>query len=352
MSNLINWLLIVIITLIAVGTTLLAVFIPRKPVGPLLACTPDKVLVNGECKVPQNSPCNQTSDCLQNLKCEQNFCTNNTDLPTVESPVLKQEAVVKPFTTININEIVPRSPEINSTGQEERGFAIHSAETPPPVENEISTPYQENNGYLIPKGNRREGDVQVLDACSYSNGTVFLLANGKVIFEYLQKGKVQRKLISLNLKLSRIVTFTGYIYGLFNQKLYYCENSDPDSGHWDFTPVYWSNLPTGIVHLGSTYDGKNLIVQTRDNGYVFNSRSEILAIYNAVDTIRIYGKDNFIYAELDTRRNTARVYPSGEKFTNVSDLAFDYHGKIVTVPTELRKDYHRIAMVNWKPMFI
>jgi len=339
-SNVIIFITILIVIIVA---TVVSCYIPNeKPGGQLVCEGGNQVLVDGECKAGQLSPCNQTSDCAPNLECTVDKTCNTPALLGVLPPV--PVSVVENFTDVSSDS------EVNSVGDvREVPFDVRSAETLESGGGVISTPYQEVDGRFYCKGISEVDGTAVIDACSYSTGIVFLLDNGNIIYQE----NSQRVKVGNNVKLIRIVNFAGYVTGLsLDGKIYTCSDANSQLAEWTWNRVTWAQLPKDIIYINTPYDGKRLAVQDKTSGYVFNESGGLVNVYRAVNEIRIYGRDFFSYATLNFDTNSAKLVPSGRQILNIVDLAFDYHGEILTIPLQDKGTYKRIAMVNWKPYFV
>lgn len=361
---------IIIIISILIVVTLAAVFgalAPTNKSGGQTVCDPGYSVVNGVCKADQFTSCQTNSDCVPNLICgPDHVCISPppTEIPpptiSTTEPTIVVRDVPEPISSPlpvklppsrqirqQIVEIQSLDDERNSNGtiSDVKVYDVHSTETTPQDIGSISTPYQEQDGAYYCKSSEDSG---VIDAISYSTYTVFLMNDGTVILE----GKGKRLRITCNVKLSRIVSFAQRIYGISGTSLYVCHDSDPDLPQWLWDKVKWASLPSKITYINTPYNMKNLLVQDGTTGYIYNEAGGLISQYNCNGEIRICAKDMFRYATFNQLEHSARIYPSGETYRNIADLAFDYHGGVITIPLNADLKYKRIAMVNWRPYFI
>lgn len=254
--------------------------------------------------------------------------------------------------------------EINSVGFTRNiPFDVRSADTP--MSPLVSSPYEEQNGVFYCRNNAEDiltdkTHSPVIDVCSYSNVTVFLLQDGNIICETQgrevknvkdAKEAKQRRRVSNNISLVRITSFNGYLYGLENNgKLYNLPNTHFPSLNWIWNLAEWA--PKDIEHLSSTYDSNNLWIQTINTGYLYNGPNALVSQYNYVNKRRVYGRNVSNYIDIDPVRYTAQVYPSNKIVTEVYDGALSYYDEVVAIHPKDMTQYRRIAVVNWKPYYI
>lgn len=365
MSLLSNIIIIISILIIVTLATVFGSIAPNYKSGGQSVCYSGYSLVNGECKANQFTACNNTSDCVPNLICgPDKICITPTP-PTIVPVIGTREVIVhppspkreikveQPTTAVYTSKIQIESQstddERNSNGTDAdviKIIDIHSDETTPVNrQKDVSTPYQEQNGIFYCKSSATDG---VIDAISYSTSTIFLQSDGTIIVENNKRTKITNNVI-----LKRIVNFNNQIFGLSEDGiLYSCHDSDIQLKKWRWDKVRWSSLPSTIRYINTPYNGRNLLVQDKTNGYIYNEGGGLVSMYNCSNEIRICGKDIFRYATYNELEKSARIYPTGEIYKNILDLAFNYHGDVVTIPLDAQLKYKRISMVNWQPYFI
>lgn len=347
MSLFINLILIVTILILAFVAAIVNFFLDHTKSGGQVVCKNGQTLVNGICKTNQGFACTSTSECISNLVCYQGYCSANTGGYTGSNEIINpsMNMFFQDNTESGQSYVYPypsqfRGIDIRSESTDVSENVSLSKDSDPP------TPYQEINGFKFCKGT--SSGEQIIDACSYSSGVLFLENDGTIILD--DNGK---KKITNNIKLKRITVLGGYLYGLgLDGNLYLCENADFNSNNWQWSLVKWNGIPKNIDHISTPYDGKVLAVQNSNLGKVYNTEGNLISEYNTKGLIRIYGKSSNIYANLNLNDHTAQIYPTGKKYTDISDLAFNYHNEVVVIPKEYQNQYRRIAMVNWEPFFI
>lgn len=252
--------------------------------------------------------------------------------------------------------------EINSDGdREEVPFDIRSAESTRDNDDyhgSVSTPCEERDGvyYCRPGKSEIIEDINeksaVIDVCSYSDATVFLLENGNIIYEIARiNGPKTRVRANNNVHLKRISGYDGYLYGVgVDGKLYTLPNSCLTISNWVWSFVEWA--PLNITHISSTHDTSHIWIQTDNYGHLFRNAGVLLSKITIKGKRRIYGKDIDNYVELDDEAHTAVVYPAMTTLDNVVDAALSYYNEITTISTTEAHEYRSIAIVNWKPYYI
>ena len=380
----------------------------KPPIGGNNICTNQNDCANGFicvnekgmqiCKAGLGTPCNTNSDCANDFVCKTKpnsrikVCMVNSagENAKAATAILNQQPV--PLTAVKIPEVpVARTPtprvaanatfkqlprgvplvgdyslssdddEENSDGERfDQPFDIRSDETD---DNSVSTPCMEKNGIYycrnnsIPVVKNPDGMTHsspVIDVCSYSNATVFLLADGHVICEIEacdSNASTHRYRTNNSVMLSRIFSYDGYLYGLSRTgKLYSLPNGYFSSSNWMWKPVTWG--PENIVWASCTYNNSHLWLQTATNGYLYGSKSALISQVEYVNKRRILGKDLKHYIDIDSATHTALVVPSGEKLTGIIDAALSYYDEVVPITLQEIKQYWGIRMVNWKPYYL
>lgn len=231
----------------------------------------------------------------------------------------------------------------------------------------ISTPCQEKDGVYYCRSNKNvmKGNIDhspVIDVCSYSNATVFLLQDTTIICEIdnseqstNNKGQIlkNRYKTNNNVSLTRIIAFNGYLHGIgTDQKLYMLPNNYFPTTMWMWKIVEWA--PINIKHISSTHDSTHLWIQTPSTGLLYNVPDNVITdvSYNNSNVRRIYGRDIDHYMEIDSVKYTATIYPEGNVLQNVCDGALSYYDEIIAIHPSETKEYRGITIVNWIPYYI
>lgn len=370
-------------------------------------CVIDNNSSTGTCKAGVGVQCNTNSDCMTGLVCNNKVCTNPvipTNISTFKNitPEPFKEIIIKETPAVRLptpKEITPiRLPtpkvvtkteispakdipdqmirgtfnklpkvnnydnstpdyEINSEGNViEIPFEVRSKDT---VDDDyitsVSTPCEQKNGVYYCRSNNVEYTSQkvlehssVVDVCSYSNTTIFLLENGEIICEV--EGKKRYK-ITNNIKLNRITTFGGYLYGTnIEGRLYSLPNNYFFTSSWNWSVVNWA--PIKIIHLSTTHDTSHLWVQTYNKGFLYNENGSLVTEILYKGKKRVYGKDLNYYIDIDQDKYTATLNPGSTVINNVYDAALSYYNEVVAIDPSEKDLYRGIKIVNWRPYYI
>lgn len=244
--------------------------------------------------------------------------------------------------------------EINSDGRTRDGaFDIHSgASTDAEL---VSTPYEERDGAYYCRTNilpsTGTGHAAVIDVCSYSNATIFLLEDGHIIAELLTGDSTKRHRVTNNILLTRVTSFNGYLYGVgADAKIYTLSNNYFATTNWVWTLVDWA--PVGIIQISSTYDSAYLWVQTAATGYLYNKPGAVSSVVPYAGKKRVYGKDMHHYLDINQSAFSAVVNPSGTIVNDIYDGALSYYDEVVVIRPSERNQYRRIVIINWKPYYV
>ena len=219
----------------------------------------------------------------------------------------------------------------------------------------VSTPCEEKDGVYYCRSNKTtiEGKIDhspVIDVCSYSNATIFLLEDGNIICE-MDKDTKERYRTSNNIPLIRITSFDGYLHGIgWDHKLYTLPNSYFATTNWVWNLADWA--PTDIKHISSTHDSSYLWIQTSSTGLLYSAPGVISSKTPFVNLKRVYGRDVNHYIDIDTTKFTAKNYPGGTLVNNVYDGALSYYDEIIAIHPSERNKYRGITIVNWVPYYI
>lgn len=289
---------------------------------------------------------------------------SDTVTGTVSLPATVPTRDVK--SPINVRTVIPRIPqrvqlevtsiddEVNSTGLiVDAPFDFRSADTRGSEDHEVSTPYEEQGGkyYCRPEMLDNEIHSPVIDVCSYSNVTVFLLKDGNVICEVQDGADKQRRRAHNNIPLNRITSFAGYLYGVgVDGKLYTLPNTYFSATEWSWDPVAWA--PSDIKHISTTYDSSHLWIQTSNTGVLYKGPGTVVSQVQNFILRRVYGRDVTHYIDIDPVRFTAIIQPGNIAVNDIYDAALSYYDEIVAIHPNDRDAYHRITVVNWNPYYI
>jgi len=267
----------------------------------------------------------------------------NSDLKqVVVSP--NKKYIISENKKINNEDVTSLDDEVNSYGKrDDRGFDILSGDST--TETIISTPYVEKNGNYYCKDSSHTSHV--IDVCSYSDATIFLLNNGNIICER----ENNKKKMTNNIILIRITSFNGYLYALGKDKLLYILPNDLFfSDIWIWNPIDWT--PSEIIHISSTYNSEFLWIQTLDTGYLYDDIDHLILECNNYKLKRVYGRNNETYIEIDNDKHTATIYPGKKIVENIYDATLSYYDDLMPIKMNERNTYRGVTIVNWNPYFI
>lgn len=348
-------------------------------------CSFDITLNYNICKSGLGNPCNTNTVCASGLICLNSRCSNpsfdNVD-NTAPSIILTRKNIMSeiPIPLVPIPPPIPISLppenrqivkpiledsstdyEINSSGRRIDGpFDFRSQEsTEINVDTSVSTPCEEKDGlFYCRTGNYSVFDEidhsAVIDVCSYSSLTMFLLEDTDLIIEDKEDNNRRRK-VKNNIALQRICSFVGYLYGLgLDEKLYTLSNNYLSSNYWIWSKSRSSHLPNDTIkHISVTQDDETLWLQTESDGYLYNNDLNKVIKYPALKYIkRVYGRDQNHYLDINTEEHTATVYPQKTKHINVYDAVLSYYDIFMPIYMYEKDKYKRITIVDWDAYYI
>lgn len=251
--------------------------------------------------------------------------------------------------------------EVNSDGMFTDGALDLRSGTSTDSITSVSTPFDMKDGvyYCRNDKNHELHDIEglnnqysspVIDVCSYSSATVFLLEDGNIICD--AKDPVPKRYrTSNNIKLSRITSFKGYLYGIADDhKLYTLPNSSFPTTTWIWNYCDWA--PGDIRHISSTHDSSHIWIQTINTGYIYSSPTVPPTKIPYPHGKRVYGRDIHHYIDIDPIRYTAKITPGDKIVHNVYDGALTYYDEIVAIHPADKSEYRTITIVNWCPYYI
>lgn len=233
--------------------------------------------------------------------------------------------------------------EINSVGDScDLPFDIHS----PISECSVSIPYSEKSGKVYCKKEiiSTGSNCVIVDVCSYSDMTIFLMDNGKFIVER----EHSRTKIQSNVVLTKISSFQGYLYGISEAgELYRLQ--DAEDKIWIWSKIKWCS--ENIIDINSTFDGSKLWIQTEEKAYLYSDENVSEKIEFSKHKRRVYGKNHRHYVDIDMKTLSAKT-SDGRKYDNVSYAALDYYDEVVTIPLDEKHKFKSIVIVDWKPFYL
>lgn len=232
----------------------------------------------------------------------------------------------------------------------------------------VSTPCEEKDGVYYCRSNKAEtiqgiigfhsdnkkiDHSPVIDVCSYSNETIFLLEDGNIICELdSHNGDIKNRYrASNNIPLIRITSFGGYLHGVgADRKLYTLPNNYFSTANWIWNLAEWA--PTDIKHISSTHDSSHLWIQTSFTGLLYSAPGVISSKTPYTNLKRVYGRDINHYIDIDSSKFTAKIHPGDTLVHNVYDGALSYYDEVIAVHPSERNEYRGITIVNWRPYYI
>lgn len=334
----------------------------------------------GICKSSLGSRCQIDTDCISSLICNPTtkVCVARPTVTFVESPIKEEvvkevvKEVIKEPSPINVRKPTPQyvintikksvklevqsvDDEINSNGDNIDGpFDVRSGESTADCSiSSVSTPCQEKEGVYYCRNtqatNVTDPHSSVIDVCSYSNATVFLLADGNIICEIVDTKRRYRA--ANNIILRRIVSFDGYLYGIGKDNiLYTLPNKSFPTTNWFWTRVNWA--PDMIKHISTTHSSSHLWIQTYTKGYLYHSSAKVAFETEYINGKRVYGRDVDHYIDIDSVKFTGAIYPNKMLVNNIYDAALSYYDEIIAIHPNERDQYNGITIVNWQPYYI
>lgn len=190
----------------------------------------------------------------------------------------------------------------------------------------------------------------VIDVTNYSNVTLALTQDGRIIRERDDGDDGKMELVANNVRLRRLEGFNGTLYGVSVDGRVFALNNDTFRTRkwtWNLT-----SFPTGVVHTSATLGGKHFWVQTPDTGLLYDRGLNIVERHNTTDRKRVYGDNRHLYIDIDLTNNTAVLQPNGDEISNVAGAVITHDDKVKILKPSQTAQYSDIRLVRWKPTFI
>ena len=221
-------------------------------------------------------------------------------------------------------------------------------DTPSPQE--VENPFQKiRKDMMMSRGDTKQSPV--IDVTNYSNATLALTQDGRIITEKGNRNKKKiRELVANNVKLIRLESFNGTLYGVSVDGRVFALNNDTFNTrkwHWNVAPFI-----TGVVHTSVTLDGKHFWVQTPDTGILYDRNLNIVKRSTKPNRKRVFGENKDLYIDIDLSNNTAVLHPNGTKIENVASAVIDHEDRVKILKPSQTSLFSDIRLVNWKPTFI
>jgi len=188
----------------------------------------------------------------------------------------------------------------------------------------------------------------VIDVTNYSDSTLALTQDGRIIRETGHKGEME--MVANNVRLKRLEAFNGTLYGVSVDGRVFALNNDTfrtRKWHWNLAP-----FPTGVTHTSATLNGKHFWVQTDTTGILYDRNLNIVEREDTRNRKRVYGDNRDLYIDINTRDNTAVMHPNGTGISNVAGAVITHEDKVKVLKPSQSNKYSDIRLVNWQPAFI
>lgn len=186
---------------------------------------------------------------------------------------------------------------------------------------------------------------KALDAVTFSDFDLFLDTPSTVRVSG-DKTRTVRTLIPLK----RLVTFSDLLYALGEDGcMYELYDQDFEQSEWRWARVDW--LPDGVTFVCGTYDDKNLWVQTKSKGFLYNENhiaieEEAMRVHQQ----RVYGYTCADYVTMDHDKGVA-VY-GDHRVSHVRQALLDSHNRLYVLLEKDAARYSRICFLHWTPTYI
>lgn len=344
--------IIVIILILVIIGIILVVFLTRKTGGILndpcttqTDCASGYTCSGGVCKASIGTTCLSNGDCVQDLKCSGGICV--VPAPMSMMNMQPQPNVMCTGTCpIRINaeaDTVTSSNDCN-TNVEDEWIA------------EVSAGSREYEGHyrrpVVSAYNDDEVlDDSILDACSYSDSTLYLKKDGVIVRETSSTRITVTSTYNGSVaRITRLESFSGYLYSVINGKLCQLNNQTYLSNTWSWVSV--AGCPLDVTHTSHTLDDKHLWIQSASVGYLYDSELNVVSEYKASGKKRTYGADAGRYIDIDEARGFGYIMPDKKKVTDVYKATLTYHGEIIALNKKDMSLYRDVKLVNWEPYYI
>jgi hypothetical protein len=207
-------------------------------------------------------------------------------------------------------------------------------------------------------------DESARDVFGYDNSTFVLLTTGNILKltpMSLDKPPHQttydKTVITSNYRLTQIVVFAGYIYGLRHGELYQLDSRTYASQEWKWHVCSWA--PTNIIQINTTLMETHLWLETSDDrGYLYEIGSaghkepKLREKIERKGHRRVYGADAKTYLDLNPTDQTAVKVPSNDQIDKIVGGALMHDGNIIRIPVSLSAIIKSVRIVRWAPHYI
>lgn len=149
--------------------------------------------------------------------------------------------------------------------------------------------------------------------------------------------------------LKQLATFSDQLYALgVDGCMYELRDEDFERGEWRWTRSDW--LPDAVVWVSSSYDDKNLWVQTKNKGYLYNENHIAVEEESMRGKRRVYGYTYADYAVVDDDAGCVRY--GDLKVAKARDGLLDSHNRLHVLMEKDAGSYSRICFVRWTPTYV
>jgi hypothetical protein len=223
---------------------------------------------------------------------------------------------------------------------------MQECRTPTPMD--LECPFQAmRKDNVMSRGDMKQSPL--IDVTGYSDTILGLMQDGKILREHQDE---TRDLVANNVKLRRLDSFGGVLYGIsVNNRMYRLNNDTFDTNKWRWTLD--SSFPNGVVHTSPTLNGKYFWVQTSSTGQLFNRKGEVVdRTEMSGNRRRVYGNRRNTYVEIDPRTQSALVMPNQTRVNDVVDALVTHDNQLKILRPSQTQNFSSLRLVNWKPTYI
>lgn len=183
----------------------------------------------------------------------------------------------------------------------------------------------------------------ILDAVNFSNYIIYLTVSNTT--------SISDRIITNNIKLRKLVSFAGYLYGLSGGLLYTLTNEQLVKNNWNWTKVNWA--ASNINTISASLDSSVLWIHDGRYGYIYTNPGTIRSkIEYPKHMKRVYGKDGVSYIDIDQNIFRANIHPTGASMNDIYDGVMNYDGSVVAITPTQKDTYRGIVLVNWRPYYL
>lgn len=310
-----------------------------------------------------NPNMNRNNNINPNVNCNRNNNNNRNVNPNINRNNNNESftPISNFFQNNHVSEVSSYDDEINSLDNrmENDMFDIHSSNTTNEYDNKCISRCEREDSYInqcvknpideVLYCSTNEVNIKnAIDVCSYSDYTIFLLDDSSIITEDCNNDKIN---ITNNIKLNRIISFNGYLYGIDNSGVMFTlPNNYFTTTEWIWNKVEWIDYK--ITHMSTTHDNQYLWLQNNENGYLYDGDNTLLLSLDYCNKRRMYGIDTTHYIDIDTINHNCVVYPEEKIIDNIWDATLSYYNEVIAIHPSQKDKYKRIVVVNWVPYYL